>query len=113
MKWPDKITVYHKLVYDPSSAPPDHSAFGLHVLILSEAKQRPAARVHEESVVYDYKTDGRASSLPPFMLEQFKIMWELQEEAKRTWQQRILDIEGKVRALELDSWDRADAVEDM
>lgn len=113
MKWPDKITVYQKLVRDPSSLPPDHAAFELHVMILSEAKQRPAARVHEENVTYDYKANRKTSSLPPFMMEQFKQMWALQEEAKRTWQQRILDIEGRVRALELDSWDKADAVEDM
>ncbi|GAD97835.1 hypothetical protein NFIA_103540 [Paecilomyces variotii No. 5] len=111
MTWPDKITVYQKLVRDPSSLPADHSAFELQVMILSEAKQRPAARVHEDNVTYDYRAN-RKTSLPPFMMEQFKQMWALQEEAKRTWQQRILDIEGRVRALELDSWDRADAVED-
>ncbi|KAL1849265.1 hypothetical protein Plec18167_008113 [Paecilomyces lecythidis] len=113
MKWPDKITVYQKLVRDPSSLPADHAAFELQVMILSEAKQRPAARVHEDNVTYDYRANRKTSSLPPFMMEQFKRMWALQEEAKRNWQQRILDIEGRVRALELDSWDRADAVEDM
>lgn len=114
MKWPDKITVYQKLVHDPStSSLSSNSAFEFHVMILSEAHQRPAARCHEDIVTYDYKLERKTSALPPFMMEQFKIMWELQEEAKRVWQQRILEIENSVRALEVESWDREDAVEDV
>ena len=74
-------------------------------MILSEARQRPAARCFEDIVTYDYHL-GRKTPLPPFMAEQFKMIWEQQEQAKRTWQQRILDIENQVRELELGSWDR-------
>lgn len=112
MTFPDKITVYQKLVHDPCSPLSPQSAFQLQVMILSEARQRPAARCHEDIVTYDYRKNRKTSELPPFILEQFKTIWDLQEHAKREWQQRILDIESRVRGLEVDSWDRADAVED-
>ncbi|KAJ5109120.1 hypothetical protein N7456_005795 [Penicillium angulare] len=112
MKSPDKITVYQKLVPDPSSSLSSQSAFQLQVMILSEARQRPAARCHEDIVIYDYKKNQKTPQTPPFIYEQFKNMWKLQEEAKKDWQDRILDIENRVRTLEVESWDRADAVED-
>ena len=111
MKWPDKVTVYQKLVSDPSRS--SDSAIALEVMILSEARQRPAARCHEDSVMYDYRLARKAPALPPFVMGQFKVMWDLQEQAKRTWQQQILEVEKGVRKLELESWDREDAVEDM
>lgn len=112
MKFPDKITVYQKLVQDPSSTLASQSAFQLQVMILSESRQRPAARCHEDIVTYDYKKNRKTPELPPFIFDQFKTIWELQEKAKQEWQQRILEIENRVRTLETDSWDRADAVED-
>lgn len=112
MKFPDKITVYQKLVHDPSSSLSSQSAFQLQVMILSEARQRPAARCHEDIVTYDYKKNQKTPELPPFIFEQFMTIWELQEKAKKDWQQRILEIESQVRTLETDSWDRPDAVED-
>jgi hypothetical protein len=111
MTYPDKVTVYHKLVHDPSTQPSKY-AFYLQAMILSEAHQRPAARVHEDIVVYDYK-QNKKTNLPPFMEEQFHTMWELQERAREHWQQQILDIETRVRKLEVESWDREGAVEDM
>ncbi|KAB8079174.1 hypothetical protein BDV29DRAFT_152038 [Aspergillus leporis] len=111
MKYPDEVTVYHKLVHDPSSPHSHKDAFHLQAMIISEARQRPAARVHEDLVIYDYRR-GKKTEMPPFILEQFKLMWELQEKAKRFWQQRILDIEARVRTLEVESWDREDAIED-
>ncbi|KAJ5606251.1 hypothetical protein N7510_009032 [Penicillium lagena] len=112
MTSPDKITVYQKLVKDPSSSLSSESAFQLQVMILSEARQRPAARCHEDIVTYDYQKNRKTPELPPFILDQFVKMWELQEKAKAEWQQRILEIESRVRTLEVESWDRADAVED-
>ncbi|KAJ5898989.1 hypothetical protein N7495_003733 [Penicillium taxi] len=112
MKFPDKITVYQKLVSDPSSSLSSQSAFQLQVIILSEARQRPAARCYEDIVTYDYKKNQKTPELPPFIRDQFQIIWELQEEAKKDWQRRILEIEDRVRRLETESWDRADAVED-
>lgn len=110
MKFPDKITVYHKLANSPSS-PKDPTAFELHVVILSEMWQRPAARCHEDIVTYDYR-QAKKTALPPFMLEQFQRTWGLQERAKETWQRQILEIEGRVRTLEVESWDHDGAVED-
>lgn len=110
MTWPDKITVYHRLTQDPS-ATLAKSFFQQEVLILSEAKQRPAARCLEQNALYDYKLLRKAPSPPGFLLEQFKKTWELQEQSKREWQQRIADIESRVRSLEVESWDREDAVE--
>ncbi|KAJ5168178.1 uncharacterized protein N7482_003772 [Penicillium canariense] len=112
MTWPDKITVYQKLVPDPSSALSSQSAFQLQVMILSEARQRPAARCHEDIVTYDYKKNRKTPELPPFIFDQFKTIWELQEKAQKDWQDRILEIESGVRTLEVQSWDRPDAVED-
>ena len=79
---------------------------------MSESRQRPAARCHEDIVTYDYQRNQKTPELPPFILDQFKQIWELQEEAKKNCQQQILDIESKVRTLEIESWDREDAVED-
>lgn len=112
MTSPDKITVYQKLVHDPSSSLSSQSAFQLQVMILSEARQRPAARCYEDIVTYDYRKNRKTPELPPFILKQFQVMWELQEQAKKEWQQRILEIENRIRVLEVESWDRADAVED-
>lgn len=112
MKWPDKITVYHKLTRDPSEAL-SQSAFEQEVLILSESRQRPAARCVEENVIYDYRLQRKAATPPPFILDQFQKTWELQEESKKAWRRRIAEIEDRVRTLELESWDREDAVEDM
>lgn len=111
MQYPDKVTVYHKLVHDPSSTQSSQFAFHLQAMILSEAKQRPAARVHEDLVTYDYKL-GRKAAIPPFLMKQLMDTWKLQEQAKEHWRQRILDIEARVRRLETESWDREDAVED-
>lgn len=112
MKWPDQISVYHKLAVHPSAPGSDPASFELHAMIVSEARQRPAARCHEDLVVYDYK-QARKTPLPPFMTDQFNLMWEQQEAAKKTWQLRILDIENQVRSLEMESWDREGAVEDL
>ncbi|PWY80686.1 Thioesterase/thiol ester dehydrase-isomerase [Aspergillus heteromorphus CBS 117.55] len=111
MTYPDKVTVYHKLVHDPVSPEAPQHGFHLHAVILSEARQRPAARVYEDLVTYDYKMKKKIA-LPPFLLEQFKSTWELQEQAKSLWRRLIVDIETRVRALETGSWDREDAVED-
>lgn len=108
MKWPDRLSVYHKLRSRPSDT---SDSFVLDVLILSERHQRAAARCVEDIVVYDYR---RAQKVPlrPFMLEQFKKTWEAQEEAKTKNSARVKELLGRVRRLEKDSWDRKGAVED-
>ena len=111
MTYPDTVTVYHKLAHDPGSPHSAQHGFFLQAIILSESRQRPAARIYEDIVTYDYKL-GKKTALPPFLMEQFKSTWALQEQAKKFWRERILDIEDRVRTLEVESWDRADAVED-
>ncbi|KAI7460816.1 hypothetical protein KC351_g17092 [Hortaea werneckii] len=109
MKWPDNISVYHKLRAEPTTGT---DSFILDVLIMSELHQRPAARCIEDIVVYDY-TVGKKTALRPFMLDVFKDTWQLQEEAKRKNSARVYGLLDRVRQLEQDSWDRKDAVEDM
>ena len=109
MNWPDKICVYHKLQSEPNEKT---ASMLLDVMILSEAKQRPSARCLEDVVVYDYKAAAK-TSLPPFMLEQFQKTWQLQQAAKEEGVAQIRRIEERVRSLETQSWDRADAKEDF
>lgn len=109
MTWPDRISVYHKLRYEPSEST---QTMILDVAIMSEAKQRPAARCLEDIAIYDYKA-GKKATLPPYMLEQFHQIWELQESAKKENFARIQAIEDEVRYLEKQSWDRPDAKEDL
>ena len=109
MTWPDRVSVYHKFRSRPSETT---DSLILDVLILSEARQRPAARAMEDIVMYDYRK-GKKTALEPFMLEQFRKTFELQEEAKHTNSERVLKILEDVRALEQSSWDRPNAKEDF
>lgn len=114
MKWPDTITVFHKLRHSPSSTTPttDPSSFILDVLILSEVHQRPAARCEEDIVIYDYAA-GKKAPISGFIKEGFQKAWQEQEEEKARVEKRIAEVEEMVRKLEMDSWDRPGAVEDM
>lgn len=109
MKWPDRISVYHKLRSEPTAGT---DSFILDVLIMSELHQRPAARCIEDIVVYDY-TVSKKTALKPFMLDVFQDTWLLQEEAKRKNSDRVTQLLERVRRLEKESWDRVDAVEDL
>ncbi|OAG39383.1 hypothetical protein AYO21_06399 [Fonsecaea monophora] len=109
MKWPDRVSVYHKLRYRPDEST---DSLILDVLIMSEVRQRPAARCLEDVVVYDYRV-GKKSTLEPFMLEEFKKTFDLQEAAKKENHAKIEWIEQRVRSLETGSWDRHDAKEDF
>ncbi|KAF2704232.1 hypothetical protein K504DRAFT_462804 [Pleomassaria siparia CBS 279.74] len=109
MKWPDRVTVLHKLRDQPNS---DTDHFMLDVLILSEVHRRPAARCVEDIVVYDYKIGGKAR-LKPFMVDKFRETFELQEQAKEKYGSRVRELLNRVRELEQSSWDKVDAKEDM
>lgn len=109
MTWPDRITVYHKLRARPDE---DTTSLIFDVLILSENKQRPAARCLEDVVVYDYRK-GKKSTLEPFMVEQLRKTFDLQEAAKKDNLAKVQQIEERVRHLEKQSWDRPDAQEDF
>ncbi|EXJ88293.1 hypothetical protein A1O1_05223 [Capronia coronata CBS 617.96] len=109
MTWPDRISVYHKLRARPDET---SESLVLDVLIMSERRQRPAARCFEDVVVYDYRA-GKKSTLEPFMLEQLKKTFDLQEAAKKENLAKIQDLEQRVRRLETQTWDRPDAKEDF
>lgn len=84
----------------------------LDVMILSELRQRPAARCLEDVVVYHYPT-AKKSPLAPFMLKQFQETFDLQEAAKSRSHAKIKSVDDAVRRLETQTWDRADAKEDL
>lgn len=109
MTWPDHVSVFHKLRDQPTS---DTDSFILDVMILSERQQRPAARCVEDIVVYDYKA-GKKAPLPPYMADQMKETFKLQEAAKRRNTKIIQGLLERARELELASWDREDAKEDL
>ncbi|KAI1959647.1 hypothetical protein LOZ58_004456 [Ophidiomyces ophidiicola] len=117
MTYPDQISVYHKLVHAPPSlSSPNPNAYSdlvFDVVILSEAKQRVAARCHEVVVLYDYRVGKKVSELPQYMIDQFRHTWDLQQEAKRINRQRMQEIDDRIRDLEVQSWDHNGAVEDM
>jgi hypothetical protein len=107
MKWPDRVTVFHKLRELPS---PSTESFILDVIILSERHQRVAARCVEDIVVYDYRK-GKKVPLHPFMVDSFRTTFAQQERAKQESSHKIKSLIGGVRKLEQDSWDRPDAKE--
>lgn len=109
MTYPDHITVYHKLGRELTA---DTEGFEFHVVILSELHQRPAARLVEDCVLYDY-SQRKKTTFKPFMLEVLRETWKLQEEAKRVNGERVRGLSDRIRRLEQESWDREDAVEDM
>jgi hypothetical protein len=109
MTWPDRISVYHKLRTRPTKST---DAMILDVMILSEVRQRPAARCLEDCVIYDYRK-GRKASLPPWMFEQLEKTFDLQEVSKSENSRKVKEILERVRALERRTWDREDAVEDV
>jgi hypothetical protein len=109
MTFPDRITVFHKLRSAPA---PTDSSFQLDVIILSELRQRPAARCYEDLVLYDYRI-GQKTALEGFMYEGFRRTFEEQERAKEVAGGRVRGLLERVRALEMGSWDREGAVEDM
>lgn len=100
MTWPDKISVYHKIRVMPKET---DSSMLLDVMILSEGKQRVAAKAEEDVVVYNYKK-GRKSNLPDYMLCQFKKQFEEQEDSKARNDRRVREILDTVARLEEETY---------
>lgn len=109
MTWPDRISVFHKLRKMPDET---DDCMLLDVMVLSEGKQRVAARAEEDVVVYNYKK-AKKSTLPDYMLVQFQRQFEEQEQAKKENSARVREILRKVQELEKETWDREDAKEDL
>lgn len=109
MTWPDHVTVYHRLRTPPT---PASDSINLDVLIISELHQRAAARCVEDNVIYDYRA-GKKTQMPEFMYTQMERLWSAQEETMVEMRKKAAELEARVRELEVSSWDREDAVEDM
>jgi hypothetical protein len=62
--------------------------------------------------VYDYRT-SRKSALPGFMSEKFRETWDAQEKEKERCRGKVEEVEGRVKKLEMGSWVREGAVEDL
>lgn len=79
---------------------------------MSEKHQRIAARTTEDIAIYDYDRASKVNK-QPWLVECLQNTWDLQEESKRLNSDRVSALLGQVRQLELASWDRTDAVEDV
>jgi hypothetical protein len=112
MTYPDRISVYHKLRVDPSSSSTPPSAFMLDCIVLSHNARRMAAKLEEDIVIYDYKA-ARKTAMPDYMVSLFGQTYRLQEEEMRRARGRIWKLIGEVEKLEKETWDRADAVEEI
>lgn len=111
MTYPDKISVFHKLRTLPEGNPAP-SAFMLDCIVVSHQHRRIAARLEEDIVVYDYKA-ARKASMPDFMMKLFVETYRMQEAETLLARTRIWDLINAVEALEKETWDREDAVEDV
>lgn len=111
MTYPDKVSVYHKLRDHPDSAP-SPTSIRLDAIVLSHRHRRPAAIVAEDVVVYDYKA-AKKTEVRPFMKEVLAKTYDLQVQEKLRARNRIWELMNAVTQLEKETWDRADAVEDM
>jgi hypothetical protein len=109
MKYPDHISVYHRLHSEPTEV---SDAFVLDVIILSELHQRPAARLFEDCALYDYKL-GKKTTMMPWMVDVLRETWRLQQKAKMVNSARVSNLLDQVRRLEKESWDHKDAIEDL
>ncbi|KAL1884206.1 hypothetical protein VTK73DRAFT_5342 [Phialemonium thermophilum] len=122
--YPDIISVYHKLRFSPNSGgdsdfttaiSPAHdpAAFILDCIIVSHKHRRIAARLEEDIVVYDYAAGRKAAALPSFVSDVFRATWAQQQRETSRSRAQIWDLIREVEALEKETWDRQDAVEDM
>lgn len=109
LKYPDRITVLHRLVEKPTS---DTDAFVLEAIVLSELHQRIAAKITEDIVVYDYRL-SKKTPLRPFMVEAMGRMYHEQTIASTNARTMMRNIEKRIRKVEKSTWDKDGAVEDL
>ncbi|CRK42403.1 hypothetical protein BN1723_000812 [Verticillium longisporum] len=93
MAYPDQVTVVYKLAEKPTYTS-DH--LKLDALLLSEQHRRVAARCIEEVTIYDYRAAKKAV-LPPHMVDRLAETFELQEEARREFDERA---NGVIKAIQ-------------
>ncbi|KAL1872660.1 hypothetical protein Daus18300_004206 [Diaporthe australafricana] len=111
MTYPDKVSVYHRLRHQPSSAPSPSSLI-LDAVVFSHRHRRVSARVEEDIVIYDYRA-ARKTEMPPFMRDVLEGTFVQQQQEMVRARRRIWDLVGDVERLEKETWDRPDAVEDV
>lgn len=63
-------------------------------------------------MIYDYAAANK-TTIPSFVLEVFQDTWRQQEEIAHNARNRIWQLVKDVEALEKETWDREDAVEDL
>ena len=111
MTFPDRVSVFHKLRAAPASDPAPSSLI-LECIVLSHQHRRVSARTTEDIAIYDYAA-ARKTEMPQFMLHVLSATWQLQLDETKRARTRIWDLVGQVEALEKETWNRADAVEDL
>ena len=67
--------------------------------MLSHNHQRPAARIAEDLVIYDYRL-GKKVSLPPWVQSVFQKAAADEKESRRYWQAKRKELETKLKSLE-------------
>ena len=68
-------------------------------VVLSHAQQRPAARIVEECVIYDYQ-QGRKVPPAPWLRDMVGRVAAEEGEEGRNWRERRAEVENRVRRLE-------------
>ncbi|KAI1464550.1 thioesterase-like superfamily-domain-containing protein [Daldinia caldariorum] len=109
MTYPDSISAYHKLRFQPSET---DGSLVLDCIILSHRHQRVAATTEEDVVFYDYAIAKR-TNIPSFALNKLRDVWRKQGEEMYRARARIAELVRSVEGLEKGTWDRKDAVEDL
>ncbi|CAK7205680.1 hypothetical protein SEUCBS139899_008459 [Sporothrix eucalyptigena] len=111
MTYPDAISVYHRLRVSPEEDPQTTSLF-LDCIVLSHRHKRIAARLYEDVSFYDYRIAAK-TQMPEFVRAVLIDIWQQQQREMVEARSRISELVGMVERLETQTWDRADAVEDL
>lgn len=108
LNYPDRISVLHRLDRHPTAT----DSFTLEAVVLSEVHQRIAAKITEDIVVYNYRL-GKKTPLQPFMLEAMRTLYNEQSLGVAYTDRKIDQVLRKLRTVEINTWDKEGASEDM
>lgn len=114
LTYPDRVSVYHRLRFPPSSKQQAQqpSSLILDAAVFSHRHRRVSARVEEDVVIYDYRA-ARKTEMPVFMQDVLEETFEQQTREMVRARARIWELVRGVEGLEKETWDRPDAVEDL
>lgn len=97
MKYPDHITVFHKLAHEPKK---DLDSLYFDVVVLSEKHQRIAARLFEDVALYDYPKAKRVTLASlPFLSDALTEQWRRQKDAQKKWTEAAAELSEIAAAL--------------